>query len=220
MLLKSTQQFLRRLHAIKAVQVDAQKGFRLALHDKNPNAPLSPFYFTFRTPDHKDGPLQPEDVTTIASALMHAAASKRLKYTAVSGIPRAGTPFAKSITTQTKIPYVLLKKNSAKSRSMSVQTSISPVTADGLRHRVLLVDDLITRADTKWTAIDAMRRAGFEVAGIAVYLDREQGGSDNLLKSGIPIVSAVKLTQVLKFYEQEGLIGVSDMQKIRAYLAR
>ncbi|HWO07008.1 MAG TPA: hypothetical protein VNM40_00310 [Candidatus Paceibacterota bacterium] len=97
MLPKSTKQYLRRLIEIKAVQINTENGFRLAMHDKNPNAPLSPFYFMLRTPENKGGPLQPADVRIIAHELANAAELKGISYDAVSSIPRAGVSFAKAI---------------------------------------------------------------------------------------------------------------------------
>jgi len=218
MLLKRTQGFLRELHRIGAVKIDTKDRFRLALHDTNPKAPLSPFYINLRTPDNKEGPLQQTHVETIASELVAVASRLKMKYDAVAGIPRAGTPFAEAIVRGERqgYPYISLKKV-GRGRDMRVDSP--PASgSDGRRLRVLLVDDLITGADTKWNAIKALRDANHEVSGIAVYLDREQGGAQNLIDSGIPLASVVKFSEVLSFYEETKLIRIKDAKAIRAYL--
>lgn len=222
MLSKRSKDFLRELHRIGAVKIDTQHGFKLALHRTNPHAPLSPFYINLRTPENKDGPLQPQHVETIAADLAAAASGQRLKYDAVAGIPRAGTPFAHALARPKEkggigVRYIALTKRSGSETAMQVESKYRVKSADR-RERVLLIDDLITKATSKWTAIDALRSGGYEVAGIAVYLDREQGGFENLLTSGIPIVRVVKLSQMLAFYEEARLITAGDLQKIRAYL--
>ena len=223
MLLKSTQKFLRELYRIGAVKVDAQNGFRLALHDKDPSAPLSPFYINLRMPENKDGPLQPQHVESIATELMSLAARRHIDYDAIAGIPRAGTPFARRMVaisgkTEPK-EYVSLRKTSATSRAMRAKER-TPGHADRGIRRVLIVDDLITKADTKLTAIKAIQDAGYLVAGIVVYLDREQGGVQELRKMQIPAYAVVRLTEMLDFYGAENLISAKDLRAINTYLQR
>ncbi len=220
MLLKSTQNFLRELHRIGAFKVDTEKGFRLALHDKNPTAPLSPFYINLRTPKNKGGSLQPSHVETIAHELITAAVRNHIKYDAVAGIPRAGTPFAKAIARLSNgnvIPYVCLTKRSGRARAMRVDVCQLSSKARNAK-RVLLVDDLITQSDAKLLAIRALVLAGYHVAGVAVYLDREQSGVRHLANAGVPVVRVVTISKMLAFYEREGILSSSDIEKIRAYL--
>ena len=222
MLLRSTQNFLLELFKIGAVKVDTEKGFRLALHDKNPSAPLSPLYVNLRTPENKNGPLQREHVETIAHQLIDVAAHNHINYDGVTGVPRAGTPFAKAISqvsSAKEIPYVGMSKRSDCIRSMRIdRRNISEQARNATR--LLIGDDLVTQSDTKLAAIEAVRKAGYEVAGIVVYLDREQGGFESLLRSGIPIASVVKLSEMLAFYESQELISTSELKKIRSYLSR
>ena len=220
MLLKSTQDFLRELHRIGAFKVDTEKGFRLALHDKNQTAPLSPFYINLRTPKNKGGSLQPSHVETIAHELINAAAKSHLKYDAVAGIPKAGTPFAKAIARLSNgngTPYICLTKRTGRTRTMRVDVSQLSAQAKAA-NRVLLVDDLITQSDAKIAAIHALARAEFNVAGVAVYLDREQGGVRHLVNMGIPVVRVLTISRMLAFYEREGILSSADLAAIRGYL--
>lgn len=74
------------------------KGFKLVLHEKEPDAPLCPFYLSLRTPDHptKPGPLTPEIIMDIAHNLYRLSIQSRLKYDCVAGIPEAGIPIIKA----------------------------------------------------------------------------------------------------------------------------
>ncbi|HWO07007.1 MAG TPA: hypothetical protein VNM40_00305 [Candidatus Paceibacterota bacterium] len=101
---------------------------------------------------------------------------------------------------------------------MRADSAVPSKKDDGRKVSVLVIDDLITAADSKWIAISALRRAGYDVAGVAVYLDREQGGFENVQGGGIPIVCVVKLRDALNFYAEEGLVSGVAMEKIRAYL--
>lgn len=223
MLLKRTQNFAKTLFDVGAVKVDTKEGFRLALHDTNPTAPLSPIYFNLRTRGNKKGPLLKKHVDAIATELLALASKHRLRYDAIAGIPRAGTPFAKAMVriSQETDPkaYVNIRKVSSKTRAMrSEPISIEHIEAG--TKRVLLVDDLITRADTKLIAIKALRDAGFEVAGVVVFLDREQGGIRELRQAMIPVFATVPVTDLLGFYADESLINKKDLRIIKAYLKR
>lgn len=111
-----------------------------------------------------------------------------------------------------------MKKASTTSRALRVDSKYVVREPGDHRLRVLLIDDLITKADTKWRAIDALRRGGYEVAGIVVYLDREQGGLQALSRSGIPILAVLKFSEMLDFYHSSGLISDAQMSTIKRYL--
>ena len=68
---KVQRDFALRLHEIGAVKIDTRLdgGFKLKLHEKNPDAPLSPFYLNIRMQGHKDGPLTRHDIGTLAALM-------------------------------------------------------------------------------------------------------------------------------------------------------
>jgi len=230
MLNKGTKAFLTDLFNIGAIKVDTKGGFRLTLHDKKPDAPLSPFYINLRTQKNpKPGPLQEAHVETIAhemnTVLEKVRTSFHLQFDYIAGIPRAGTPFAEALCdVRIKLgmgcQLLRMQKRNLSSRALTIKSQHANKDRSGYRPRVLLVDDLITSATTKWTAIEAVRRAGYEVAGILVYLDREQGGIDTLQKSGIPVVPVMRFSQMLKFYHEERLISDAEMEAITFYLKK
>ena len=221
---KNTQNFLKTLFDIGAIKIDTEGGFRLALHDKNPSAPLSPIYVNLRTKDNpKPGPLLADHVVTIASEMERVAEKAGIHFDGVAGIPRAGVPFAKAFCDirkklQKPTRMICLKKRGVSSRAMCVDAEHVIREPSETRKRILLVDDLITKATTKWTAIDALRRGGYEAAGIVVYLDREQGGLLSLSQSGIPIVATLTFGKVLEFYRDVGLMSPKDFSIINRYL--
>jgi orotate phosphoribosyltransferase len=226
MLNKGSKAFLTELHRIGAIKIDTEKGFTLTLHDKNPSAPLSPIYINLRTSKNpKPGPLLASQVETIAHEINRVVDKAHLRFDCIAGIPRAGVPFAEAMHELRKrfrgtTDLIRLQKKGTNSRSLSVSSRHVVRDRDGYRPRVLLIDDLITSATTKWAAIEAARRGGYEVAGIAVYLDREQGGFAMLEKNGIPITAAIKFSEMLQFYQETDIIGQDQMNAINRYLAK
>jgi uridine monophosphate synthetase len=65
---------------------------------------------------------------------------------------------------------------------------------------VLLIDDVITTAESKLNTIDLLSRHDFVVSDVMVLVDREQGGRDQLEKAGYQLHSIATISQLLDYY--------------------
>jgi len=57
--------------------------------------------------------------------------------------------------------------------------------------RVVVVEDVITSGASTLRAIDVLRQSEATVIGVLAVVDREEGGKENLLESGVELVSLV-----------------------------
>ena len=222
---KKLSHFARRLLSIGAVKIDTKMGFKLKLHQTNPTAPLSPYYFNLRIANNKGGPLTYTEVNDVGSFFYEYLKEHAIEYQGIAGVPRAGEPFAKALQEIVchgspegySLPLLTLEKEEGETgRKIGkvIKTQDLPRGS-----RVLLLDDLITRADSKKEAVDQLRNAEFEVTDILVFLDREQGATAELKKSGITLHSIATVSSLLKIYEDEHFITPQDVAKIRVYMA-
>ncbi len=123
----------------------------------------------------------------------------------VVGLPKAGEPladgFAESFTTEYK--KLRLEKEEGNNKR-----KIAPVVRGDFKQdeNVLMIDDLITKADTKLEGAQALRDNGLVVTDCLVLVDREKGGETELAKAGINLHAVITLTQLLDFYVGVGLI--------------
>lgn len=192
--------------------------FKLKLHEKNPDAPLSPIYLNLRTPDNtKPGPLTPKVVQLIAECFIDKLLPTPNKYyDHVAGVPNAGDPFAAAFSQIFEIPLLRLKKTQdADHREI---TDLAEKVSPQGRDIVLLVDNLITKADSKLEAIRVLRKAGFGVGDVLVVVDREQGGSVELAANGYDLYSIFALTELLNYYVKTGHITADKRDEAVAYL--
>lgn len=83
--------------------------------------------------------------------------------------------------------------------------------------RLLIIDDLITEADTKFEAIQAAESLGYKLAGVAVLIDREQGGAKQLEARGYPLHAALKITKLLDYYLESSQITQKVFSSIQTY---
>lgn len=212
---------LHRLGAFKDKTTSPDgRGYRLKLHEQNPDAPLSPFYLNLRTPRNpKPGPLAPDIVNMLGMRLFHEAQRLELRYDHVAGIPHAGDPFAEAFTScapaDLRLNRLQLRKQERDGRRI-----VSGILEGGFapNERVLLIDDLITEADSKLEAIRALQNADLVVHDILVVLDRGQGGAARLAHGGIRVHSLFIIADLLGFYQRRGLLAPDVYCDIRAYL--
>jgi uridine monophosphate synthetase len=212
-MIRSQKKLAIRLTEVGAIKFGA---FRLKFHDKDPEASLSPIYIDLRTPDNKNGRLTPELVRSIGEQIFNAVREAGVKFDLVAGHPRAGEPFAEVISQLSKKPLIKLgKKVEGGQRKIYsiVEGEYQP------QQRILLIDDLITWADTKKEAIKVCVEAGLLIAGIAVLIDREQGGSEELRKMNYNVYAVFKLSMLLKYYLTVGKIGEIKFKEIMDYIA-
>lgn len=188
--------------------------FKLKLHEKNPDAPLSPIYITLRTPEH-GGPLTPDAVEMIGQELYALVMEKKLLFDFVAGIPRAGDPIAEVVSRLSRRPLLKLGKK-IEGDSRKIDSIISGEHRPG--QLVLLVDDLITQADTKKEAIGVCEEDKLVVAGVAVLVDREQGGSEELKEAGYALYAAFPLSVLLDWYVGANKISQAKREEVMNYI--
>ncbi len=213
------------LYDVGAVKTKEQSpgglGFKLKHHEKNPDAPLSPFFMNLRTAANpKPGPLTPEIVDAIGEMLFAFAEEQGIKYDCIVGVPNAGDPFAdafaKAAAAKGKTVQVLRMAKTTGVETRSVTSLTTPV-ATGLR--VLIIDDLITKAGSKVEAIEVLRATGLEVKGVVVLVDREQGGVAQLWNETDVICHSVFLIrELLEIYLEAGRLTEPQHEEIFRYL--
>lgn len=193
-------------------------GFKMKLHESQPDAPLSPIFLNLRTPDNpKAGPLTPEIVEWAAWCMVELAKAHGLRYHGVVGVPRAGDPFAAVFAKLTGIELIgMHKSEQGGTRHIAGVKNLASVS-DAVR-KVVLVDDLATKAGSKLEAIKNLRDAGFEVVAVLTLVDREQGARQELAKEGVVLISVFTITELLDEYVRDGCMSAYMRAKIGQYL--
>lgn len=185
----------------------SQEGeFALKLHERKPEAPLSPIYINLRN-------LPSNVLDQIAQVLAELPNENKPDF--CTGIPNAGIPLADAYSKISKIPVrnIFVKLQTESQRKIVAQEETQE------KGKVRIIDDLITKADTKLEAIKAAEAQGYEVSDIVVLVDREQGGAKELLKQGYKLQSAFTLSQLLKYYLRTGKIDQARFNQITNYLS-
>lgn len=182
--------------------------FKLALHDRNPEAPLSPYYINLRLLPRY--PYLMQDATEVYAELAKEAEAPEV----CMGIPEAGNPLATAFSLATLTPQIYLRKEEKIGHGIpgNFMTPINP------GEKVLLIDDVITAADSKINTIATLEESGLEVKDILVLVDREQGGAEELVRRGYNLHAAMKFSQLLDYYHRTGMLDNAKYKEAKDYL--
>ena len=186
-LTKAQQNLSLQLFEIGAVKFGS---FKLKLHDTHPKAPLSPIYIDLRvlrrTPAAKD-----------AAIKVYEELVRPLKFDLIADIPTAATPLASSLSDKLKVGMITPRADK--------KTHGSGAKVDGMLKSdkgklAVLIDDLVTRADSKLEAAKTLRDSGVRVKDVVVLIDREQGGATEMKKMDLNLHAAFTMHQMLDYF--------------------
>lgn len=181
--------------------------FAFVHHEKNPTAPLSPIIINLRNlPDLL--------ITKIAQSLTEVNLKQRPDF--VTGIPNAAIPFAKEFSKITKIPYVEIFEKDDNPASPRILPAKNAPRGDG--KTVLIVDDVITKGESKFRAFKVAEQLKFKVLGLIVLVDRDEGGKEIIEKSGYQFYAPFELSKLLEYYSAKGTINQKQYDGVMQYI--
>lgn len=195
-------EFARALIEIGAIKFGE---FRLKLHETNPDAPLSPIYVDLRL--LRSYPRERE-----LAAMILQNVSEKLQFDLVADVPQAITPVVSIFAHLRGIPMITPRIGKTHGSGAKIEGVFRP------GQRVLLVDDVITDANSKLEAARLLEGNRLVVEDIVVFLDREQGGKKNLLDAGYQFHASYKLLALLRQYRAWGLIDHEMFDRVQSYI--
>jgi orotate phosphoribosyltransferase len=188
--------------------------FKVKLHETQPDAPLSPIYLNLRTPDNpKPGPLTPEILDQAARLMIDAAGVFPAH---IAGVPHAGDPFADAFVRVAGDRVTVLRMGKEESGGVRRVTGVigaKPVSGT----EVLVVDDLVTQAHSKFEAIHALEGDGLKVRGLVVLVDRQQGGRQQIEAEGYGFYCVYTLPELLEHYADAGRVEQATVDAVLEY---
>jgi len=109
---------------------------------------------------------------------------------------------------RTGIPMISPRKEE---KTHGIYTAI-----DGNFHKgqtSLIIDDVLALADSKLEVISMLRHHGLLAEDVLVFLDYEIGGKERLEEASCSLHSAVKISYLLSFYRDKGIISQEVYEK-------
>lgn len=186
-------------------QSPGHEGFHLELHDRDPGAPLSPYYLELARLQ-SDFEAKIMAVRLLEQIVRYETGMPEL----IAPVPQAIVPVISSLSDKLRIPMITPRKE----QRPGVGNKI-----DGIFHpgqSVLLFDDVISSGYSKRPVISLLQEEGLKVVGVVVIVDREQGGRQMLVEEGFPLFCIFTITELLNLYNKWGLVNDDVHSKILA----
>jgi uridine monophosphate synthetase len=115
-----------------------------------------------------------------------------LKFDAIAGIPFAAIAIATAVSLERNWRMVFPRKEV---KDYGTKALVEGKFSEG--ETVLVIDDIITNGASKFEAISPLEKVGLKVKDILVLIDRQQGGGEELLKSGLHLHSVFTISELL-----------------------
>lgn len=131
----------------------------------------------------------------------------------ISGIPEAGTPLATAVGYQLNASLVQPRKVV---KDHGTGRSIEGVFNDG--DKVIVVDDLITKGDSKIEAVKQFTDNNLVVERFAVLIDREQGGIKVLSDAGYDVEAVMGIRELIDRVSSSGLITPEQTKTVLGFI--
>lgn len=147
---------------------------------------ISPFYI-----DLRQAQSFPDTFATIIDAYSEMLANTDNSIY-LAGVPEAATPLAAALGY--KLHRALLQPRKVV-KDHGTKSSVEGSYDKG--DKVVLIDDLITKGDSKLEAITQVEAAGLVIDKFVVLVDREQGGLDMIRAKGYTIEAAFGITELI-----------------------
>ncbi|MFH0835739.1 MAG: orotate phosphoribosyltransferase [Candidatus Micrarchaeota archaeon] len=153
----------------------------------------------------------PETLRKVAISLNQAAHD--ISFDRLCGIPYAALPIGVAMSLESGVPLVYARKET---KAYGTNKPIEGVHKAG--ETVLMVDDVITNADSKFEAAKPLQDAGLIIRDFLVLVDREQGGRDKLEKAGYKLHALFTMTELTDFLLDGRAIDSEMRDKVLAYI--
>ena len=127
----------------------------------------------------------------------------------MAGVPLTGIIFASQVAYNLKKPFLYMRKGV---RLHGRERRVEGLLVSG--DRVLLIDDLVTTGLTLKKAAEAVRDEGGVITDAVVFLDREEGGRQQLEKNGINLHILLKISEVANTLYESGAIDQESLNTI------
>ena len=138
-----------------------------------------------------------------------------LRFDRIAAIPYAGIPIGVGLALEMDRPLIYPRREL---KDHGTRRAIEGAFQPG--EVALVVDDLITRGDSKMEAIAPLESAGLVVHDVLVLIDREQGGEEELAGRGYRLHAVLGLTELLKILRAEELITAAQYGEVVDYLGQ
>jgi len=137
----------------------------------------------------------------------------RLTFDRIAAVPYAALPIGVALSLTINRPMIYLRKEV---KAYGTSRPIEGRFESG--EKALVLDDLITRGDSKLETIGPLEKAGLTIEDVLVVIDREQGGAAVLAEHGYRLHSLLTMREMLDILVRREAISPEQHAEALDYL--
>ncbi len=221
-LMTAREEAAHRIFRTGSFKIDIKEGFKIALHDKLPDAPLSPFYLNLRPKGTKGGTLTQADIDVIGCAMVLKGHEAELftQLRPICSIPAAGDPFLDSMLAFLQGEGIELKRFRLEKMDVSGKRAFRLAPEDlAVWKDVLLIDDLVTSTQTKGLALEPIIKMRGTVPDLLVFLNRSTTAAFELKQMGIRLHTVWEFENLMEWALGKAYLNRIQYETIMDYPA-
>ncbi|HSX52995.1 MAG TPA: orotate phosphoribosyltransferase [Patescibacteria group bacterium] len=150
------------------------------------------------------------------AAKAYAKMIKPLKYDRLAGIAYAALPIAGAVSLEMEKPWIFMRKEGI-AKGYGHKKAIEGTYNKG--DVVVVIDDLITKGDSKLEVIQPFKKNGLKIKDFVVLIDYEKGGSALLKKKGFNLHAFMTMREVIDIMKSAKKIDDKKYQQCIDFLA-
>ncbi|XP_043200539.1 uridine 5'-monophosphate synthase-like [Amphibalanus amphitrite] len=168
---------------------------------------VSPIYFDLRVVVS-----YPELMEDVADLLWECR-PKDAQFTSVCGVPYTALPMATIVATKQKLPMLIRRKEE---KSYGTKRLIEGHFKEG--DNCFIIEDVIVSGSSVYETAVSLRGCGLEVTHAVVFMDRQQGATNNLKNLGVTIKSVCDMESMLKILLRNKKITEAHVDSVNRFL--
>jgi uridine monophosphate synthetase len=148
-------------------------------------------------------------------AKAYASLIKPLTYDRLAGIAYAALPIAGAVSLEMEKPWIYMRKEGL-AKGYGLKKAIEGEYNKG--ETVVVIDDLITKGDSKLEVIEPFKNNGLEIKDFVVLIDYEKGGSALLREKGYNLHAFLTMREVVEIMKEADKIDEKKYQQCLDFL--
>ena len=138
-----------------------------------------------------------------------------LEYDRLAGVAYAALPIAGAVSLEIEKPWIFMRKEGL-AKSYGLQKSIEGEYNQG--DVIAVIDDLVTKGDSKLEVIQPFKEHGLEIKDFIVLIDYQKGAAKLLEDKGYNLHSFLTTREVVEIMKQNDKIDDSKYQQCLKFL--
>lgn len=135
--------------------------------------------------------------------------AKSLNYDILCGVPYTALPMATVIAVNENIPMVMMRKEA---KDYGTKKLLEGRWSEN--DRCLIVEDIVTSGGSCIKVAKQLEEEGLKVEDIVVFIDRMQGGKENVQKSGYNLHSVFTIEEVVDILHAHNSITSEKREEV------